>query len=254
MNLSIITPVYNEGRNIFVCLEKLSREMAKVSYDFEILVVYDFDEDTSLPFVIKAQKEILNLKDKIKLVKNNVHPSGSGAIRSGIKVAKGEALLVTMSDGSDDVTQIAHMMELIKEGHHVVCPSRYCKGGHQPSLGIKSFIPRIVGMFLYHVMGLNIHDATNSYRLYSKKILTNLKLKSTHSFSVTLEITAKAFNSGYKITEIPTHWKDRTENQSHFPFWSSLLSYLPWFFLICKRRLFSFFSPSKNLAYEKGSK
>ncbi len=44
--ISVVLPVYNERENIAPCLTGLARALKDVEH--EILVCYDFDEDTTL--------------------------------------------------------------------------------------------------------------------------------------------------------------------------------------------------------------
>jgi dolichol-phosphate mannosyltransferase len=45
-----------------------------------------------------------------------------------------------------------------------------------------------------------------------------------------LELTVKAFLAGYRITEVPATWRDRTSGQSRFRLWKWLPLYLRWYF------------------------
>ena len=73
------------------------------------------------------------------------------------------------------------------------------------------------------------------------KVLSDLHLNSIVSFSVTLEIIAKAHCLGYKIVEVPTVWNDRQIGNSNFKIFRSIPAYLKWFCLsLLKNRLFAF--------------
>ena len=86
--------------------------------------------------------------------------------------------------------------------------------------------------------GMPTKDPTNSFKIYNSKIFKNITLKSTISFSVTLEIVAKSFCLGFRILEIPTVWRDRTKGKSNFKVLESVPSYLKWFLLCLFRNLF----------------
>ena len=48
-------------------------------------------------------------------------------------------------------------------------------------------------------------------------------------FDIALEITVKAHRAGYRITEIPTVWRDRTAGASNFQLARWLPRYLRWY-------------------------
>src|SRR5262249_53908445 len=121
----------------------------------------------------------------------------------------------------------------------IVAPSRYCEGGEQQlQWSLKAKVPRLAGHLIKMFADLPTFDPTNSFKLYSAAMLRGMKLRSTVSFSVTLEIVAKAHCIGYRIIEIPTVWRDRQHGKTNFKFGRSLFAYLPWFFLALLRGRF----------------
>jgi len=228
--LSIIIPVYNEKENI---LETLSAIKKYIRTPHEIIIVYDFDEDTTLSVLRnnnKKQKELF-------VIKNNIVRGPSGAIRTGIAAARAPRILVTMADLCDDLTQVDQMVALVPSKFAIVCPSRYCKGGEQQLNGsLKVWAPRLAGQLLHILAGIPTVDPTNSFKLYSAELFKHITLTSTVSFSVTLEIVVKAHAIGYGISEIPTVWRDRQHGKTNFKFGRSLVMYFPWFcFALVKR-------------------
>ena len=232
--LSIVIPVYNEPANIPLAVEALAKN---VPVPYELIVVYDFDEDTTVPVL----RELERHSPQIRGVKNSIARGPSGAIRTGFAHATAPLVLVTMADLCDDVAQVPQMLELARGGADLVTPSRYCEGGQQRlngSMRLKAMPPRIAGRIMRLVTGLPTYDPTNSYKLYSGPMLRNMRLRSTVSFSVTLEIVAKAHCLGYRIVEIPTTWRDRQHGKTNFKMMRTLIMYLPWLFLTLLRGRF----------------
>jgi glycosyltransferase involved in cell wall biosynthesis len=222
--LNIVTPVYNEGEN-FPILYKAVQDNIKTPH--RLIVVYDFDEDTTVP-VAKGYAQ----KDKtIILHKNDVGRGALNALKSGFNFVKQGPILVIMADLSDDLSMVDAMYEKHIEGAAVVCGSRYMKGGKQ--LGgplIKRTLSRLAGVSLYWVRRVPTHDITNNFKLYDKKLLDAITIESKGGFEVAMEITVKAFKKGFKITELPTTWRDRTAGEANFKLWKWLPSYLRWYF------------------------
>ena len=230
--LSVVLPVYNEDENIITTIESLN-QVIPVSH--EIICVYDFDEDTTIPVL----GDLMTKFPQLQMIKNEVARGPSGAIRAGIQQSSAPRVLVVMADACDDFSQIPHLFSIGKEKDGVVCPSRYCKGGKQlldPSL--KVWLPQTAGFLLKLLTGIPTYDPTNSFKLYSAKIFDEIELQSTVSFSVTLEIVSKAYLLGYQIIEVPTTWKDRTKGVSNFKLLHSIPAYLKWFLLCIFKRFF----------------
>lgn len=230
--LSIVVPVYNEADNVEPTVRALHQH---VPVSFEIIAVYDYDEDPTVPVLERLSGEFPTLRT----VKNQVARGPSGALRTGFEHARGARVLVVMADLCDDFGQIKDLLELVPAKADIACPSRYCPGGRQelkPSL--KVWAPRAAGALLRLLAGIPTYDPTNSFKLYSAEVLRNIRMTSTVSFSVTLEIVAKAHCLGFRIAEIPTTWRDRRAGKSNFHLWRSIAVYTPWFCVAMMRGKF----------------
>jgi glycosyltransferase involved in cell wall biosynthesis len=222
--LSIVIPVYNEGRN-FGNLWQQFRDLIKCP--FECYVVYDFDEDNTIAVV---QQIIEGGEQRLRLVKNKYGRGVVAAIKSGFSEIEEGPVLVVMADLSDDLSKVDQMLKLYEEGFDLVAASRYMRGGKLVGGPFfKQLLSRLAGLSLHGLRGIPTHDATNAFKLYDKRMLDELNLESTGGFELSLEITVKAFLRGYRIIEIPSVWNDRTEGQSRFKIWSWLPKYFRWY-------------------------
>ena len=224
--LSVVMPVFNEGENILPTLDSL---YAEVKTPKVVHLVYDFEEDSTLPVI----KKHLSRYPGLILTKNKYGRGVLNAIKSGIEAAESDAVLVTMADGSDEYAIVDKMYELIKKENTVVCASRYMKGGHQ--IGgpfLKRTLSRLAGLSAYYLTRIPTHDLSNNFRMYDKKFLDCLTIESEGGFEIATELTAKAFKAGKKIAEIPTTWRDRTAGKSNFKLWKWLPRYLGWYFYL----------------------
>lgn len=225
--LALIVPVYNEAENVATLVDEIE---ARVSQPYQVLIVYDFDEDSTVPVV----RELMVARPWLRLVKNDLGRGVVHALRAGFREAACGPALVVMADLSDDLGNVDQMLDLYRRGNRVVCPSRYMRGGRQ--IGgplLKRSFSRIAGKSL-HLLGFPTHDATNNYRLYDAALVNRVGIESTGGFEVALELTAKAFAAGVPIAEVPTTWRDRTAGQSRFRLARWLPKYLYWYAFAAK--------------------
>ena len=123
--IDFIVPVYNEGSNIASALAEL---YAKVTRPKRVLIVYDFDEDDTVPVV----RELAPGYPGLELVRNTIGQGVINAIRAGVEAARSDVVIVSMADLSDDLRVVDDMVRLIRdEGYDIVCASRYMRGGRQ---------------------------------------------------------------------------------------------------------------------------
>lgn len=229
--LSIIIPVYNEGANF----RNLWKEMAtSLAADFTAYVVYDFDEDDTVPVVRAIVDEG---ERRLRSVKNQHGRGVVPAIRSGFDAVPDGPVLVVMADLSDDLAQVDRMLALYEQGCHVVVGSRYMKGGRL--IGgpfFKQLLSRWAGTSLHWFRRLPTHDATNAFKIYDRAMVRSFTIESRGGFELNLELTVKAFLGGYRIAEVPSTWRDRTSGESRFRLWKWLPHYLHWYFYAFRPR------------------
>lgn len=221
--LALVVPVYNEGENFPALLAEIERDIPR---PYTLHVVYDFDEDTTVPVATAFAKD----RPWLRLVKNRHGRGVVGAIKTGFdEVGEGPALVV-MADLSDDLRVVPRMLELYEQGHRVVCPSRYMKGGKQEGGPLlKRTLSRLAGQSLWTIARFPTHDATNNFRLYDAALVREMGIESTGGFELALELTAKAFRLGVPIAETPSTWRDRTAGESRFQLMKWLPRYLYWY-------------------------
>ncbi len=225
--LSVVMPVYNEGEAVEPVLRALD---SAVRTPHEILVVYDFDADTTVPVIVRLTPEIDGLRGLGRGVLN--------AMKAGLAEARGSYLLISMADGSDDPACIDSMVELARSGADVVAGSRYMRGGRQiggPPL--KRLMSRAAGLTLHWFAGVATHDPTNNFKIYRRQFLDSVRIESSAGFELALELTVKATLAGRPVAELPTTWRDRTAGQSNFKLRAWLPHYLRWYGVAFRGRL-----------------
>ena len=229
--LSIVVPVYNEGEAVEPVLRALD---AGVRTQHEIVVVYDFDGDTTVPVIARLAGEIRGLR----ALRNDLGRGVLNAMKAGIAGTSAPYVLISMADGSDEPHIVDSMVELARGGADVVAASRYMRGGHQIGGPLaKRLMSRGAGLSLHWIAGVATHDPTNNFKLYRRSFLEATPIESTAGFELALELTVKAALDGRRIAEVPTTWRDRTAGQSNFKLRKWLPHYLRWYFAALRGRL-----------------
>lgn len=232
-SVSIVVPVYNEAENIASILTEIED---KVTTQHQIFIIYDFEEDNTLP----PARAFIQKNENIHLVKNKCGKGVLNAIRTGFEAVDNGVVLVVMADLSDDLNKVDEMFGRVNDGYDIVCGSRYMKGGRQ--IGgprFKGFLSRMAGISLRFLTGIPTHDITNSFKMYTKKVLDNITIESDGGFELGMEIVIKGFLKGYKITEVPSIWRDREEGKSRFKLCRWLPKYAYWYLFAVKNNLFT---------------
>jgi dolichol-phosphate mannosyltransferase len=221
--LSIVMPVFKEGEAVEPVIRALTRF---VHTSHEVIVVYDFDEDPTVPVIERLAGELTAVRGH----RNDLGRGVLNAMKAGIVAGGGSYVLITMSDGSDEPHIVDSMVAYARDGADVVAASRYMPGGHQVGGPVfKRLMSRAAGLTLHWFAGVRTHDSTNNFKLYSRSFLDAVTIESEAGFELALELTVKATLAGRKVAEVPTTWRDRTAGQSNFKLRKWLPHYLRWY-------------------------
>lgn len=228
--ISIVLPVFNEGKSIERQIKLIEES---VFQDHEILIIYDFNGDNTIEAAKRSQKKYKN----IFLFKNLYGRGLIGAIKTGFKKSLGSFVVVMPADLADDPRTINKMYDKTKEGYEIVCATRYAGGGAK--IGgpyLKTLLSRAAGLATPLLLGINTTDIANGFKMYKREILEKIKIESSGGWEFSMEIVIKAHNLGFRISEVPTIWKDRVFGKSKFKLLKWLPKYMKWYLLgICWR-------------------
>ncbi len=240
MKISIIVPAHNEAENIASLIEKVE---STLNIDHELVIVNDHSKDNTADEVSKLSAKFPNLR----LVNNELEGGFANAIKTGFASAKTEFIVPIMGDLCDDLSTVKLMTEKINKGFDVVCASRYIKNGQR--LGgskFKAFLSRNAGRSLNLLLGIPTHDIANAFKMYRKKVIDSIKIEST-GFEISMELPVKAYYLGFKITEVPTIWRERSKGKSSFKVFKLLPKYLKLYLWAIMMRLKGKHGNSHNL-------
>lgn len=202
MKLSVIIPAYNEDRLI----AKVINEVEKVTINKEIIVVNDFSSDTTINELGK-----IKLKN-LKVISHPVNQGKGAAIRTGIKKATGDIIIIQDADLEYNPQDYHALIEPITTGSaQVVYGSRF--KGKVKGMAVSNFLANkiltCVANLLYQT---GISDEATCYKVFKSEILKKQKLQ-CNRFDFCPEITAKLAKQGIKITEVPITYQARSSKE-----------------------------------------
>jgi len=221
--VSVVIPVYNEGEAIVAHLDRM---FEAVTLPCEVLVAFDMEDDTTVPYLEKYAEE----EPRLVALHNTYGRGPARAIRFGVDHARSDIAVVTMADGSDDPNQIDALTRLVERGVVIAAASRYSRGGQQVGgPWFKRFLSRWAGKTLYWFARVGTRDPTNSFKAYSVEFLQNVGIESDSGFEVGIEMVAKARRLRLPVAELPTIWLDRPLGTSNFRMAAWIPRYLRWY-------------------------
>ena len=222
--LDIVIPVYNEGGVIVPTLTSLR---ASLKTPFRVLICYDREDDDTLT-TIRAHPDLMTTMDIVFV--RNAGRGAHGAVLTGFAASQAPQVLMFPADDDYNAGMLDAMVAKAEEGCAIVCASRFMAGGSMVGCPwLKAALVRGANFTLYHLAGLPTHDASNGFRLFSRRVLDTIVIESDRGFCYSIELLVKSHRLGLKIGEVPARWFERQAGQSRFRVLRWLPAYLRWY-------------------------
>jgi dolichol-phosphate mannosyltransferase len=223
--LDIVIPVYNEGSNILATLAALARELKTPA---RVLICYDRPDDDTLPAIRGNPQTHEGLP--VEFVRNPGR-GAHAAVMAGFAAGAAPMVLVYPADDDYNAAIVDRMAARAAEGYDVVCASRFMPGGSMVGCRLlKAVLVRAANFTLYNVARLPTRDASNGLRMFSRRVVDQIKVESDQGFCYSIELLVKAHRLRWRISEIPAQWIERRQGQSRFRVLKWLPAYLRWYF------------------------
>ena len=247
--LSIVLPVYNEGRTLEQLITTvLAKTIANV--EREIIIVESNSTDGSREIVKTFEGEA-----GVKVIYEN-EPRGKGhAVRNGLSCVSGDVILIQDADLEYDIDDYDALIDPVFSGHKLfVLGSR-----HTGDWKIRNFEDRKIlsnifnfGQIFFTLLiniacGTKLKDPFTMYKVFHRECLYGLRLESNR-FDLDWEILIKFIRKGFIPIEIPVNYSSRsfTEGKKIRPF----LDPIQWIFALIKFRWGPLYSTEKLDARE----
>jgi dolichol-phosphate mannosyltransferase len=221
--IDVVIPIYNEGKKIIELFHIFNKN---IKNKIRVLLCYDDESDNIFQF----KDEFKNFKFQVILVKNP-KAGPCTAVKEGINFGGSDCVIVYPADDFINYNLIDEMYKSFVDGNDIVVASRFMKGGSMKGCPIiKSILVRLASTTLYLFSSIPVKDASNGFRLFSRKLINVVEIESKLGFAYSLELLAKCNRMSLKIKELPAQWEERSEGSSRFKIIKWLPDYLRWYF------------------------
>ncbi len=203
--LSVIIPVYNEELTIGNIIDRVKVAVKQIGLKNEIIVVDDCSYDKSLEIAKKHNAQIYTLKRHL----------GKGyALRAGFAKAKGDVIVTIDSDGSHRPEELPLVLApILQDRADLVIGSRYLNQKNVAARKLNAFGVKLFNSFIELLTGVAITDSQSGYRAMKREVMKSQKLKSG-GYEIESEMLVKTAKNGFRITEVPISFEQRTYGRS----------------------------------------
>lgn len=227
MKLSIIMPVYNERNTI----REIVKRVKEVNLEKEIIIIDDGSTDGTTDILRELDTEG---DTPIKIIHHKENQGKGASIRSGLKYAAGEIIVIQDGDLEYAPQDYYKLIEpIINDETGVVYGSRILGKGEKL---YRRFYwgGRLLSWITNILYNARITDESTCYKAFRIDILKKINLKCKR-FEFCPEVTAKVCKMGYKIKEVPISYHPRKIEEGKKIKWTDGLTAI---FTLLKYRFF----------------
>ncbi len=188
--VSVVIPAYNEKEGIATVVTNIRQVMANQNLSYEIIVVDDGSHDATAESARQAGARVIS------------HPYNIGngaAVKTGIRNARGKALVILDADGQHNPGDIPRLLEKL-ETYDMAVGAR--TQDSETSLH-RDAANKIYNLFASYICRMKIEDLTSGFRAIRASIARRFVYLLPNTFSYPTTITLAIVRSGHSLTYVP---------------------------------------------------
>ncbi len=213
MSKLVIIPTYNEKENISAII----KAVFSLEAGFHVLIVDDGSPDGTAAIVKEMQSQF---PASLFIIERSGKLGLGTAYIAGFKwaLAKNYAFIFEMdADFSHNPKDLIRLHQACESGADMSVGSRYTKGGKVVNWPWdRIFISKGGALYTQLITWMPIKDPTAGFVCYTQKVLATLPLDDIQfiGYAFQIEMKYRTWKAGFKITEVPITFIDRTEGVS----------------------------------------
>jgi glycosyltransferase involved in cell wall biosynthesis len=201
--ISVVIPAYNEAEGIPNLLEKIVELGYHKSY--EIIVVDDGSSDETAEIVKQFP---------VRLISHHTNKGYGAALKTGIRKAKGQKIIMLDSDGQHDPEYIPQIAALLEE-HELVIGERTSDSFQVKNRQGGKKLIRKVGEYLFDQ---KLPDFNSGLRGFDRELIKAMLHMMPNGFSFSTTSTMAFIKEGYSIGTLPIMVAERQGRPSNVKF------------------------------------
>ncbi len=205
-SVSVIVPTYKEVENLTLLSKRLEEVRQEHHLSLELLIMDDDSQDGTEELVSSIDK------DWITLVVRKKQRGLSQAVLEGLRLARGDVLVVMDADLSHPPEKIPEMLVALENGADFVMGSRYITGGLTgASWGLFRWLNSRVATILARPL-TSVKDPMSGFFALPRTTFESACDLNPIGYKIGLELMVKC--NLFCLEEIPIHFENRQFGES----------------------------------------
>ena len=226
--LSIVIGCYNEEESLPQLFYQIKKMVGMLysSYNFDFVFVDDGSKDKTYDMLLDFKKKISDKKTNVTILQHKTNKNLGAALKTGFKNIKGDLVVTADADCTYSLLDVPKLLSYLDKSTDIVIASPYHPEGTsviRPKYRL--FLSKAISKIYGVITGSKIHTFTAIFRVYRRKVIDNIQIKSDGFIAVT-ELLVYAIKKGYKVKEMPAHLTVRKYGISKMRLLSTIWSHL----------------------------
>ncbi len=204
--ISVVSPVYRAANIVDKLVAEISKEVAKITDNFEIILVEDCGPDDSWD---KIKANCLN-NPKVKGVKLSRNFGQQYALNAGLDESKGQWVITMDCDLQDRPSEIHKLYAKAQEGYDIVLASRT----NRQDDFLKKFFSRTFNRIMSYLTDTEQDPSVANFVLYNRKAVDAMQTMRDYNRYYPMMLQWVGFNR----TKVNIEHAEREDGRSSYSF------------------------------------
>ncbi|GFE70358.1 glycosyltransferase [Chroococcus sp. FPU101] len=223
LQLSLVIPTYNEGRNVQKIVSQLSQLLdTAIINDYELIIVDDDSPDRTW----EIAQSLLSDYPQLRVMRRQQERGLASAVIRGWQVARGDILGVIDGDLQHPPEILLKLLFAIQNGSDLAVASRHVEGGGVSQWSfVRRFLSRgaqLLGLIILPSVVGRVTDPMSGYFLVRRSSIADINLNPM-GYKILLEIIGRGRIG--KISEVGYVFAERTAGESKVT-WKQYIEYI----------------------------
>lgn len=211
---SVVVPCYNEEGAVAETIASLRANLPDPS-SYELIVVNDGSSDGSMAIL----ERLVTADPQLRLINHERNQGYGAALKTGIRRAHSELIVITDADGSYPTSSLPPLIELAESSDMVVG----ARTGQHVSYPLLRRLPKFfMRSYVTWLAGQSVPDMNSGMRAFKRSVVERFINVLPNSFSFTTTITLALLRNRYDVQFIPIDYLPRKGKSKIRPFHDTL--------------------------------
>ncbi|MCY7297593.1 MAG: glycosyltransferase [Ilumatobacteraceae bacterium] len=212
MSLSVVVPCFDEERRIGTSLVQLCDVLTQMAYgDWEVLIVDDHSSDDTRRIV----EAFAAAHPRVHLEVASGGKGKGAAVRTGVMLARYDAVLVVDADLAGDLGVVPQMCRRLATADAVI-GSRLLPGAIvEPRRSVGRRGAALIFRTAVRLMTpLRVSDPQCGFKLFRREVVqAQIAATQTSGYAYEIELLLRLTNAGAVIEEVPVTWREGRDSK-----------------------------------------